>query len=62
MVEIHRNLEENAYNVDLAVDVILAEHCRQAGKFREYNQIWVNSYSPPFVPPPPIGHMSCPHV
>ena len=53
MVEIHRNLEENAYNVDLAVDAILAEHCRQAGKFREYNQIFVNSYSPPFVPPPP---------
>ena len=32
MVEIHRQLEENAYNVDLAVDSILTENARQAGR------------------------------
>ena len=32
MVEIHRHLEENAYNVELAVDCILTENARQAGR------------------------------
>ena len=32
MVEIHRHLEENAYNVELAVDSILTENARQAGR------------------------------
>lgn len=32
MVEIHRNLEENAYNVDLAVDAVLTEHARQTAR------------------------------
>ena len=32
MVEIHRLLEENAYNVDKTVDEVLIEKARQAGK------------------------------
>ncbi len=40
MVEIHRQLEENAYNVDLAVDSILTENARQAGRNSIY-LIWV---------------------
>ena len=37
MVEIHRHLEENAYNVELAVDSILTENARQAGRNSIYS-------------------------
>lgn len=48
MVEIHRNLEENAYNVELAVDAVLTEYARQAGNVQGNYFGWGRGSNGPF--------------